>query len=543
MRLGGFGLVAVLALGCASSRPAEAPALTHAIPVAGAIDAAELLAPAKVAAEAVGAGDFEPLGARVMVEGEQLGTFVAVPDASCLLALARGGEAVRDVDLHVYDDAGDRLAADESPNPGAAVIVCPPHPRRVYVAARLVSGDGMLGVGIMTVTVAEADAVAQAVEARGRPGSDTGNLASWPGLERRIRERREGLGGRWEDLRRLALPLDSGAPSVVSFPVEARRCVDVLIAPNDEVRGLEATVVDRDGRVIARGRPPGQDRAFVICSAADQELTLSVRPRRSSGLAAVIVSRSAEGAHSALSDQAMVSGATPLSSLDEALVAHGKSVASLRLSSPRDAGTGRAEVGMRRVLPLDLQAGCSRIDVVGGAPLGRFTASLWSPQDRRLGQAGGGEVATLFSCGDGGKATLEVRAEDRAGPFGVRVAHEPRPAASLLAYPEAGVVLLSRIEAIAGPIDVAAAAGTEVLLAPSARRVTREMAIAEGCADVVLVSADGGGLTMELGDGDGRRASRGERVVSDLVCAGDGVREVSFWQERGSKVLLLVKGR
>ena len=530
-------------IGCPGPRPADEPALTRAIPVAGAIEAAELLAPARVAAEAAGGSDFEPLGARVMIEGEQLGTFVAVPVDSCLLALARGGDAVHDVDLHVYDDAGDRLAADESPNPGAAVIVCPPHPRRVYVAARVVSGDGPLGVGIMTVPPDRADEVAAAVEARGRPGSDTGNLASWPGLERRIRERREGLGGRWEYVRRLALPLDSGAPSVVSFPVQARRCVDVLIVPGDEVRGLEATIVGSDGRVVARGRPPGRDRALLVCSEDEHELTLSVRPRRSSGLAAVIVSRSTRGAHTTLPGHAIVSAVTPLEPLGDALAAHAARHAKLRLSKPREVGRGRAEVGMRRALPIDLAAGCSRIDVVGGAPLGRFTASLWSSQDRRLGTAMGGQVATLFSCGEGGKASVEVRADERGGPFAVRVAHEPQPAAALLAYPQAAAMLLSRLEATVGPIDVAAVAGTEVLVAPPGQRVRRKVTAPEGCADVVVVSADGAGLSLRLGDDEHDRSSRGERVVSDLVCPDDGVRTLSFWQERGSKVLLLVRDR
>ena len=244
-----------------------------------------------------------------------------------------------------------------------------------------------------------------------------------------------------------------------------------------------------------------------------------------------------------LTNHTWVSGATPLKPLPKALAAHGERLKTLRFSTTRDAGEARAEVGMRRALPIQLASGCSRIDVVGGTPLGRFAASLWSAKDRRVAQAGGGEVATLFWCGDAGKATLEVRAEDRAGPFGVQVAHEPNPSVSLLAYPEAGAVLLSRVEAIVGPIDVASVAGTEVLLAPASKRMRRKIAVTQGCVDVVVVSADGEGITMQLGEGERGRASRGERVVSDLVCPDDAVREVSYWQERGTKVLLLVRQR
>ena len=294
----------------------------------------------------------------------------------------------------------------------------------------------------------------------------------------------------------------------------------------------------RDGRVVARGRPPGRDRAFVICSAEDHELTLTVRPRRSSGLGAVIVSRSGEGAHTALRG-VTVSGATPLGSLEQAQARLNERLASLRFASRRDVASGAAEVGERAALPLGLKAGCSRIDVVGGAPLGRFTASLWSPTDRRLGTAGGGETATLFFCGAAGKASLEVRAEDRAGPFAVSVAHEPRPAASLLAFPAAASMLLARLDAIVGPVDVAAAAGTEVVVAGE-QRVTRNLEVKD-CADVIAVSADGAGVTMRRRERDRVVASmRGELVVSDVVCSSGSLE---LWQERGSKVLLLVRER
>jgi hypothetical protein len=514
--------------------------------VEGAIDAAEILSPAVVAAEEAGATDFDPLGARMMVEGEQLGSFVAIPEGACLLALGRGGQSVRDVDLFVYDDAGNRLGADQSPNAGAATLVCPPHPDRVYVAARVVTGEGILAVGIMTVPTSRADDVARAVDVRGRPGTDTGQLASWPGLETRIRERRLRLGGRWEDLRRVAIPLHSRARSVVSFVVDARRCVDVLVFPADEVHGLEATIVDRAGRVLARGRPPGQERSFVVCSHTDQELTLTVRPRQSSGLAAVILSRSAEGAASAIASRLDVLGATPLEPLDRAKAGLAEDLEGLSLSNRRMVAEGQATVGIQQGLAITLPKGCVRIDVVGGAPLGRFTASLWSPQGRKIGEASGGARASLFACGQAGRGRIEVRADEREGPFAVSLARALKPTAALRDHPRAAGALLAWLDAAAGPVDFGAAEDAEVVSLPADQRVERVVEVpGEGCLDVVVaVSPPSAGLSYRALTGTKViGAGRAERVLGDQLCDVGGPVTVELSLDTGGEALFLAKKR
>ncbi|HZO11616.1 MAG TPA: hypothetical protein VFB62_00105, partial [Polyangiaceae bacterium] len=377
----------------------------------GALDATRFLEPTAQRARAAGAGPLDPIAALVVSEGEQIGSFVEVRTDRCVLVLARAGGSVRDVDLFVYSDGGDRLASDEAPEPDAAVIVCPPHPRRVYVAARIMVGTGMLAVGVMPVPPPRSDAVARAVGARGRPGDDTGKLAAWPGLERKVRERRKGLGSSWDDIRRVAMHVDPQAPGAVSVPIEARRCLDVLITPSEQVRSVDATVLNEEGRVVARGRPPGRDRTFVLCSATDETLTILVRPRMSSGLVAVIIGRSPPGAAVELGDGSVIDAVSPIAPLPKALERHAARTA--RLPAARELGRSQLEVARPSSMPIALGRGCTRIDAVGGEPLGSFTAELWSDQGERLSHARGGEVATLFHCGQAAKARIELAASER----------------------------------------------------------------------------------------------------------------------------------
>src|SRR5690606_936311 len=146
------------------------------------------------------------------------------------------------------------------------------HPTRVYVVARAMRGSGPVAVGVMQVPARAADAVSQAVEVRGRPGEDTGKLGVWPGLERKIRERRARLGGHWDDVRRVVLPVDARADAALSVGIDDKRCLDLLVVPGEDLTSIDVQLVDAQGRVIARGSPPSRDRALVICSGVPQSL-------------------------------------------------------------------------------------------------------------------------------------------------------------------------------------------------------------------------------------------------------------------------------
>lgn len=520
VRLGLTTCALLLACGCPPThRPAPHPDDVRVVP--GAIDAKKLLNAVAEGAREAGAGELTAVGARIVTDGEQLGSFVEVPESDCVLVIARGGKSVSDIDLFVYTDGGDRLASDEAPDSRAAVMVCPPHPRRVYVVARSVSGEGMVALGVMRVAPDKADAVAKAVEVRGRPGEDTGKLATWPGLERAIRQRRLALGSKWEDLRRVAVPLSPRAYTSVTAEIESDRCLDVLVMPSDEIQGIDAAVIDDQGRTVARGKPPGKERGFVLCAREPQVVTIMMRPRVSSGLAAVILGRSERGAMDDVTDKTWVVAAAADVPLETARANHDKRVAKLRLDPVEEVAVGDVSVGKTTLETFDLLAGCTRLDIVGGAPLGGFVAELWGTDGARAAQMHGGGYATTFTCGGPRKARFEIAATDQKGPFVIEARRDPEPPAVLLRHPLAGSRLLHRLEAATGPIDPENAATARVVRVGSAA-VSEPVRLRDGkCVEVVAAVGDGPlGLSMAIErGGEEMSPSRGRVATGQRICA------------------------
>ncbi|MEM1034294.1 MAG: hypothetical protein AAGN82_28415 [Myxococcota bacterium] len=496
------------------------------------LDAATILADRVAAAEKAGAERFVALGAEALDEGGQVGRFVTRPAAgACLLGVAGAGDSAQDVDVFAYADDGTRLASDESPGPRAAVLLCPPYPDRVYLVARNVTGAGVVGLAVMQVPTERADAVARGLEVRGRPGEDSGRLAAWPGLERRLRERQERLGAGWEDVRRVAIPVHPAAAATVSARIDAGRCLDVLAVPDDDVPAVDLSVLAEDGRIVARGRSPGRDRATVVCSSVGQTVTVAVRPRAAAGLVAVVIRRSAPGAIDELDADVGLNAVTPLGPL-------ASSLARLKARRLSRAGWGASEElarsivvptrGMTRV-PLTLRAGCSRYDVVGGAPLGGFTATLWRRDDGvRLAVGRGGEVATGFACAAATTtaAELELAAVDRPGPAAVLLRRIDDVPPALTASPRAAGRLLGRFEGLQRepitPRDLEELGGQRVEVG---QRAVRRVALgAAQCVDVVA-AVDGApqplSLRLEDAAGSVRAATTGFGVASVHHCRGE----------------------
>ena len=515
-------LLALGAAGC--SGVASSASSTNGLTVLGGeLDPRRWLAEPAARVAELGAGELEPVGAAVLGEGDQLGSFVDLSGDKCLLAVARSGASLRDVDLFVYADGGDRLGSDQSPAADAAVMVCPPRPDRMYVAARVVSGNGMVAVGVIPVPRDAAEKVAEAVAAHGLTDLNTGKLDAWPGLETKLRARRHALGASWEDVRRVALPLDPRSVSVVSAPILAGRCLDVFIAPSDEVQGLQVVAVDDSGQVVARGQTAGRDRSLVICSEDRRTITVKVRSRVSSGVAAVVMSRSPVGSVSELRQHNWIDGPTALAELPQARSEHDERLASLSyplVDAPQEVALS---AGQAKRVTIDFKRGCSRVDVIGGKPLGAFTAELWRDDGRPVAHSRGGAVASLHRCGPEAQLTLEVMALDRDGPAQVVTRTDPNAAAPLVTAEGAAARLLTRLEASDGPVDASSAGGAQNVLLRAGRSVRVPVTVAAGgCVDVV-VALDGEplGLSMSLFDPAtaSHRQSRGAHTTSGRLCA------------------------
>ena len=516
-------------LGCGAAAPvAPTPPASHPIEPARVlpdrVDAGPLLAPIAGRAAAAGAGPMLLLGAEYASEGERVGAFVAIPEAACLVVFARGTPAIGDVDLVAFDDEGSVFGSDESPEAGASMLICPPHPRRLYIAARVMAGAGLVGVGAAELPRAAADAVAKAVDVRSRAGQDTGRLDGWPGLEAKIRAHREALGGRWEDIRRVAAPVSPRVETRMSAPIEAGRCLDVLVAPAEEVSSLEVLIEDAAGRILARARDIGRDRAVVVCSSVATEIGISLRPRASQGLVAVTLGRSSAGAAAELTDRAKVVHVTPSVELEVARRALDRALAGSAWGSLKSIPGGAARPAVRRTVALDLPAGCARVDVVGGSPLAGIRAALWDDHGGALAEATSGASAVLFTCGKGGPSRVDVEALESAGPFAIERRSASSAPAALLAHPIAASRLLARLEAEGDPADPAAAGAAIEVALDGASSKSGPLAIpANGCIEVVAaIDAGGDGVDLRLIDaasGEGP-ITRGVRVATDRICAG-----------------------
>jgi hypothetical protein len=65
---------------------------------------------------------------------------------TCYVIVAAGSDALRELDLRVYDSDGTEVARDTQNGPGAALHYCPPHTGTHYTAALATAGTGLFAV-------------------------------------------------------------------------------------------------------------------------------------------------------------------------------------------------------------------------------------------------------------------------------------------------------------------------------------------------------------------------------------------------------------
>ena len=117
----------------------------------------------------LGAGAPSLVASAQAIDNSWVGGFVDVPRDDCVLGYARGSSSIDDVDVAIYSEEGTTLAVDEGRDVHPTVLMCAPHPDRVYLAAHVVEGEGLVAVGAQLVP-------------RTGPSSSRGRsaLAGWP---------------------------------------------------------------------------------------------------------------------------------------------------------------------------------------------------------------------------------------------------------------------------------------------------------------------------------------------------------------------------
>lgn len=494
MRWLSIGVMAALS---ACARPPASPTQSPDAPerfgkIEGHPDSRHWLLPDTSRAREHGASDAEVIAVEAAATGDRITGMITVPLRSCVLLIARAAASVEDVDLFAYGDDGTVLGVDEAQDKTPTLLVCPPHPRHIYVAARVAAGHGLVAVGAQHVEAKDAERVGKAVGARHRPGEADSRLTSWPGLEQKLAEHRRNIGASWQDVRRVALPLDPRVPTRLSAVVEENRCLDALVLPSEEVSHLDMTVMDASGRTVGRAAATGRSRSLVICSPVSAPISIEIRPHAGRGLAVVVLSRSAEGGSLELDVDAVRFDVAPTADLSETRAKNAVRLESAGYRAPELVGEGALQVGRRTSLSVDLPAGCARIDVLSGTPVQGVQAWLWAADGSLISQDRGAGQLVLFACSRGGRGRLDTEALMRPGKYAVEMRDERETPKVLLAHPLAAGRLLSRMLA-RGVIRSAAQVGAPrvVSLEPTRLEAMDVLVPFGRCVDLTLALGAG----------------------------------------------------
>lgn len=512
----------------ACSGAAQAPAKSGSRGGFGAtpvqLDASEWLARDSKKAATAGADASQVIAVQAGMPGDRIEGMVRVPEDSCVALIARGTEGVEDVDLFVYADDGTSYGSDEAPDKRPTLMVCPEQAQRLYVVARIAQGNGVVAIGAQRVDAREADRVAEAIGARNRAGAR--DAESWPGLEESITRHREQIGGQWEDLRRVALPVDARVASHVGGDIEADQCLDALVIPADEVSHLDVLAKDLEGRIVGRAAAAGRERSLVVCSPTHARVSFEVRPHAGRGLAVVVLSKSKKGTEQDINAHSLRFDLLPPLDMAEARRRHGERLDAAGYPKARSVARGSLSVGRRQSIDLDLRKGCYRLDVWSQHPMHGVEAWLWSAEGSLIANERSGTNATLFTCTRGAKTRLDAEALVRPGTYEVELREERETPAVLNDHPLAASRLLARMVA-RGVIKAAHQVGAPQKFQLTSTKLARmDVLIPVGrCVDLTL-ALDAGAIGAEIrlidkADGHEVALARGPQSTSTRACALD----------------------
>ncbi|MCA9626409.1 MAG: hypothetical protein KC766_02030 [Myxococcales bacterium] len=512
-----------LLVGCASPPPpAHGPErLKQGAPP----DGKPLLAADAARATAEGAGETQVIAVEAATPGDRVSGTLIVPADRCVLLLARVSDSIDDVDLFAYADDGRVLGTDERPDKQPSLLVCPPHPKRIYVVARVASGHGLVAVGGQLVSPEKAEVAARAL-GHHQPTPET-NV--WSHFEAELAIHRDELGSPWRDLRRAALPVEVSAPTLASLSFEAGQCVDVFVTPSSEVSHLDVALLDADGRTLGRGTSQGRNRNLQVCAGHPAELTLEVRPHLGRGLVALLISQAA--ASELNPDTATIRYLTETNQELPAAIATASGL-SKRLGLPlgKKLREGSAPTGHSTSVDIDLGAGCTRLDLVLGKPARGVSAKLWSSDGQLVAETSGDPSARLFACGKAGRYRLDVEAAVRPGPFALFSSPDPKATLPLRQAPLAAGRLLGLLTS-RGVTRGRQLGGVKSVRLSETQLVREQLDVPPGrCLDIGLgASADIGSLELTLHGRGGEGAvpavlgvARGPRAVAVRQCNLEG---------------------
>jgi hypothetical protein len=333
------------------------------------------------------------------------------------------------------------------------------------------------------------------------------------------------LGGKWTDLRRVAIPLDARLATRLSATIEGNRCLHALVLGGDEVSHVELSVLDDDGHILGRAASLGRDRSLVVCTPLTSSVNLELRPQVGRGVAALVLSQSELGAASEVDDTLRIDRFAT-GTLDDARQKSQARLGGLGYPKAKVVKTGTLQPGRLDSAAFSLPKGCSRLDILSASPVREVAARLWGADDALLAESDGRASPTLFACGTGGPVRLDTESLARPGEYSVELRVEPSSTPPLESAPLAASRLLgSMVER--GLVKSGAQAGrvTEHHLSPDHLDSERLLVPVGRCIDVTLALGRGtSGAELRLVDesnGDELALARGTYVATARACALD----------------------
>jgi hypothetical protein len=226
-----------------------------------------------------------------------------------------------------------------------------------------------------------------------------------------------------------------------------------------------------------------------------------------------------------LSTRADVAWVAPAQSLEQTRNARNAALAKAGYAGPTMSTAGALQIGRRASVPLELGAtpGCSRVDVVAGAPLALVEANVWDDAGALVTSGEGADGTTLFACGKG-KARIDLETRGRPGPFAVLVRRERWQDPAFVRWPLAAARMLSRGADGVPMLHEGAPGAVRAVALNSSSLTSWETVVPPGRCARISVGAQGDGTGIELrasdmGSGDEIDRSHAANAASVRACA------------------------
>ncbi len=515
--------LAMLVLGCASHKGIGAP------PSFPRPATQRWLATDARRAQDAGADPARILVAEAGAVGDRFSSVVEVDEHDCLLVMARASEKVADLDLYTYSEDGTVLEVDDRPDAKPSILICPPHPRHIYVTARIATGQGTVAIGAHRVALERSSPVRHAL--RIDSSSKTSELSELPqpDLEARVLAHHQEIGGKWITVAQSAITVDSRVPTVSGLLIQENTCLDMLVVPGPQVFALDIELLDSKGRTLGRAPVADRERWLIACSRERRPITLQIRPHEGYGSVVLLISRGTlEMGHSTRRALELSESQTL-----ESLVAQKHKALDL-LGYPRPNALGQLwlERGFEHRLSATNDRGCTRFDVFSGSPSSGVQARVYTPNGELLTADGDLQHFPMLACLPG-KFTLVMEANGRGGPLLVEQRREIAKNPSAVNFPRAAARSFKRAWNLGLAQSLGQFTSLESTLLADERAWEREITLepAQCMAYFMALDGDAAGIDLRIIDIETGEIVGGEQhpdAAHAEVCAPTGGKPHSY---------------